>query len=123
MDKDEVETGAIEILDHELRFREIHPNEETELQDTIENIHHVIHSFQEKLALGLEEKKESEKEFLQLLHDEMPKIDFGIKMKLFNEYMTEWLHTFYYDRKVSSSSFVTLSPSGSTISVSKKASA
>ena len=104
--EEDIESGAVEIVDHELRFREIHPNEETELQDTVENIHNVIHSFQEKLRSGLEEKKESEKEFLQLLHDEMPKIDFGIKMKLFNEYMTEWFHTFYYDKKIPNSSFV-----------------
>ncbi len=101
----ELESGAIEMIDHELRFREIHANEETELQDTVENIQNVIHSFQDKLKTDFEEKTEIQKEFLQLLHDEMDKIDFGIKIKLFNEYMTEWLHTFYYDRKIPKSSF------------------
>ena len=105
-DVEEMKNGAIEIMDHELRFREINTNEETELQDTIENISNVIHSFQEKLKSEMNEKSESQKEFLQLLHDEIPKIDFGMKVKLFNEYMTEWLHTFYYDKKTPSSSFV-----------------
>lgn len=94
-----------EIFENEIRFYPILEAEETELQDTVENIHEVIQSF----CLMMKENTQSETKLNQILEsveNDMKDIYFGVKVKLFSFYMKEFFHKFYYDKIMKKSDYV-----------------
>ena len=86
-----------EESEHELRFYSIHKTEKGELEE-------IVSKFEDSITLFFYQYK-NHKEFQQILQQSnitMNSLVFGFKMKLFNEYMSEYIHKMFYDKKITS---------------------
>ncbi len=101
-DEEDEEEGVIEVeIENELRFHPILKNEKGELEETIDNVNDVIGSF----FVHHSEHKDI-KQILHEFNDDYNTILFGLRLKLFNEYMLEYLHKMYYNKTIKKSNFV-----------------
>lgn len=103
-DEDEEDDNFEDIeeeVENELRFNPILKTELGELEETIENVNQVIGSF----FVHHSEHKDI-KQILHEFNDDYNTILFGLRLKLFNEYMLEYLHKMYYNKTIKTSNFV-----------------
>jgi hypothetical protein len=79
-------------FENELRFSKIPSNEKKELQHSILHMKSIFHSLQSQF----DKTNEIDKTCLNEIMNEKESIYFGMKIKLFNRYMKEWFHKYYY---------------------------
>jgi hypothetical protein len=94
----------IEEYENELRFCSIHKNEKGEFEE-------IVSKFKDSITLFFYKYK-NHPEFQTIFQKSnitMESLVFGFKIKLFNEYMSEYIHKMFYDKKNKSqrTSFVT----------------
>jgi hypothetical protein len=79
-------------FENELRFSKIQLNEKKELQHSLHQMKLMFHSLQSHF----DKKNEMEKECLEKMVEEKEGIFFGMKIKLWNRFMKEWIHKYFY---------------------------
>jgi hypothetical protein len=98
------ETQSLKEYENELRFCSIHKNEKGEFEE-------IVSKFKDSITLFFYKYK-NHPEFQTIFQKSnitMESLVFGFKIKLFNEYMSEYIHKMFYDKKNKSqqTSFVT----------------